>query len=61
MCEMLSNQMGNQHLGFVQYFYGRSMICPHTRLLWVALQKGIEVAFVMHLQQLDDGRMLFGR
>jgi hypothetical protein len=30
-------------------------------LLRVALQKGIKVAFVVHLQQLDDGPMLFRR
>jgi len=29
MCEILGNQMGNQHLGFVQYSYGQSMICMH--------------------------------
>jgi hypothetical protein len=58
---MLGNQMGNQHLGFVQYFYGQYMICPHMGLLRVALQKGIKVAFVVHLHQLDDGPMLFKR
>ncbi len=59
MCEMLGNQMGNQHLSFVQYSYGQSMICPHMGLLQVALQKGIKVALVVHLQQLDDGPMFF--
>jgi hypothetical protein len=61
MCDMLNNQMGNQHLGFVQYSYGRSMICSHTRLLWVALQKGIKFALIVHLEELDDGSMFFGR
>jgi hypothetical protein len=61
MCEMLGNEMGNQHLHFVRYSYGQSMICSHMGLLWVALQKGIEVALVVHLQQLDDGLMFFGR
>jgi len=37
MSKMLGNQMGNQHLGFMQYSYGRSMICPHMGLLQVAL------------------------
>jgi hypothetical protein len=30
-------------------------------LLLVALQKGIKVGLVVHLQQLDDGPMLFER
>jgi hypothetical protein len=30
-------------------------------LLYVALQKGIKVALVVHLQQLDDGPMFFER
>jgi hypothetical protein len=37
------------------------MICPHMGLLLVAQQKGIEVALVLHLQQLDDYPMLFKR
>jgi hypothetical protein len=37
------------------------MISSHMGLLWVALQKGIEFALVMHLQELDDGPMFFGR
>ncbi len=37
------------------------MSCPHMGLLLVALQKGIKVGLVVHLQQLDDGPMLFER
>jgi hypothetical protein len=37
------------------------MICLHMGLLRVALQKGIKVALVVHLQQLDNGPILFGR
>jgi hypothetical protein len=39
---MLGNQMENQHLNFMQYSYGWSMICLHMGLLLVALQKGYQ-------------------
>jgi len=35
--QMLGNQMGNQHLGFMQYSYRQSMICLHMGLLPVTL------------------------
>jgi len=42
MCEMLGNRMKNQHLGFVQYSYGRSRILLAFGIIASCTTKGYQ-------------------